>query len=470
MVQSEGRQAEQSRSHGRGLLLAVVLLSLVGLGASAYLSILHWQVHNLAGHESFCAVSEAVNCDTVAMSRFSLVLGVPLSTWGILFYLVFIVLGLWGFFRREPPWPWGLLGLLNAVAVGVSIFQFTVSELVIHSFCIMCITLCAANAAAAVLCILGQRKAGLPAVGAAVAPVSALLVGNAVFLAWVPRLAFTSVFYIGFNGAVLVTVGVLGILGRVSVRKVLVRWFVDLAVLFRRPLVGGGLAAALAGVGVVVLIATPYMYPGQDDVIAYGTQDIGIGRTQEGHNWIGAEAPEVVIVEYSDYECPYCRKAHEVIRQVVRERKDWLRLVHVHVPLDHSCNPMLRKPFHRHACDCARAAICADRQNRFWVMNDALVIRRCGLDAGGLAMLAEKLGLDVRAFRACMRQQETENVLQEDLTECRNVAEECRRMGRRFGTPTFIAGDQVISGLKPREFWERLVESRRRSSEAAPSE
>jgi len=456
-------RADQSSGSGRGLLLAVVLLALVGLGASAYLSILHWQVHNLAGHESFCAVSEAVNCDTVALSRFSMIFGVPLSTWGILFYLVFIVLGLWGFFRREPPWPWGLLGLLNAVSVGVSVFQFQISELVIHSICIMCITICAANAAAAVLCVLGQRKVGLPATGALMPPVGALLLGNAVFLAWFHRLAFGSAFFVWFNSIVLVAVIVLGVLGRRGILKVLVRWFADLAVLFKRPLVGGGLSAALVCVGVALLIATPHIYPSQDEVIAYGTQDIGIGRTEEGHNWIGAEAPEVVIVEYSDYECPYCRKAHEIVRQVVRERKDWLRLVHVHVPLDHSCNPMLRRPFHRHACDCARAAICADRQNRFWVMNDALFVRRCGLDAGGLAMLAEKLGLDVPAFRECMRQQETEDVLQEDLAECRDVAEECRKMGRRFGTPTFVVGDQVISGLKKREFWVRLVESCRQS-------
>jgi uncharacterized membrane protein/predicted DsbA family dithiol-disulfide isomerase len=457
------KHAQQPSGLGRGLLLAVVLLALVGLGASIYLSILHWQVHNLAGHESFCAVSEAVNCDTVALSRFSLILGVPLSTWGTLFYLVFVILGLWGFFRREPPWPWGLLGLLNTVAVGVSVFQFLISELVIHSICIMCITICAANVATAVLCVFGQRRAGLSAIEALVAPMGALLLGNAVFLAWFHRLAFGSVFFVWFNSIVLVALIVLGILGRGSILKVPVQWFADLAVLFKRPLVGGGLSAVLVGVGVALLIATPYMYPRQDDVIAYGTQDIGIGRTEEGHNWIGAEAPEVVIVEYSDYECPYCRKAHEVIRQVVRERKDWLRLVHVHVPLDHSCNPMLRKPFHRHACDCARAAICADRQNRFWVMNDALFIRRCGLDAGGLAMLAEKLGLDVRAFRACMQEQETEDMLQDDLAECRDVAEECRRMGRRFGTPTFIVGDQVISGLKKREFWVRLVESCRSS-------
>jgi hypothetical protein len=69
-----------------------------------------------------------------------------------------------------------------------------------------------------------------------------------------------------------------------------------------------------------------------------------------------------------------------------------------------------------------------------------------------------------------MKQQETEDILQEDLAECRDVADECRRMGRRFGTPTFIVGNEVISGLKKREFWGRLVERQKRLSEPAPSE
>jgi uncharacterized membrane protein/predicted DsbA family dithiol-disulfide isomerase len=465
------KRTDQPSVSGRGLLLAVVLVALVGLGASIYLSVLHWQVHNLTGHESFCAVSEEVNCETVAMSRFSTIIGVPVSTWGILFYLVFIVLALWGFFRREPGWPWSLLGLLNATAVGLSTFQFLISEFVIHSFCIMCIALCAVNATSAVLCVLGQRKSGLPVFSAAGFPLLTLTAGFGVFAAWFPRLSFGSVLWIVLGCLVIMGTVALFAAGKIGgLKKVVSSWVGDLAFVFKRPLVGGGLGFLLVGVAVALLIVTPKMYPELDDEIAFGIQDIGIGRTEEGHNWIGAEQPEVVIVEYSDYECPFCRKAHEILRQIVRERKDWLRLVHVHVPLDHSCNPMLRKPFHKHACDCARAAICADRQNRFWVMNDALFVRRCGMGAGGLTMLAEKLGLNIREFRECMKRQETEDVLQEDLAECRDVAEECRRMGRRFGTPTFIMGDKVISGLKKREFWVRLVEGQRRSSEPAPAE
>jgi predicted DsbA family dithiol-disulfide isomerase len=236
----------------------------------------------------------------------------------------------------------------------------------------------------------------------------------------------------------------------------------DLAQYLRPPLVGAGLVVVAAGVVVAVLLVTPTLYPAPARHIAGGVEEIATGRTGHGHNWIGAEKPELVITEYSDYECPFCRKAHEVVRKLVRERKDWLRLVHVHVPLDHSCNPMLKKPFHRHACDCARAAICADRQDYFWEMNDALFIRRGGLDAGGLTVLAGRLGLDEGAFRTCMKDLETEKVLQHDIQECREVAKECRKMGRGFGTPTFTVEGQVVVGAKKRAFWVRLTDRLRR--------
>jgi protein-disulfide isomerase len=222
------------------------------------------------------------------------------------------------------------------------------------------------------------------------------------------------------------------------------------------------LAAVSAGLVAAVLTVTPRLYLERESEIAGGITGMAVGRTAEGHNWIGAERPEVVIVEYSDYECPHCRLAHQVVREVVRERQDWLRLVHVHMPLDHTCNPALGgRPFHRYSCACARAAICADRQDRFWEVNDALFIRRGGLDAGGLTILAASMGLDAEAFRACMKSAETEGRLRADLGLC-------RRLGLKPATPTFSLEGMVIVGSKKKEWWAAAVDKMRaRKNQAA---
>ncbi|HSA23548.1 MAG TPA: vitamin K epoxide reductase family protein, partial [Myxococcota bacterium] len=113
--------------------LVLMALCLVGLGAAVYLAVLHWQVHNQPGHVSFCALSEHVNCDTAAMSSYSRVAGVPVATWGILFYGLLLVLLGWGLLARRPPWPWGILSALNAASVGVSAFLGLVSHAIIQS-------------------------------------------------------------------------------------------------------------------------------------------------------------------------------------------------------------------------------------------------------------------------------------------------------------------------------------------------
>jgi protein-disulfide isomerase/uncharacterized membrane protein len=447
---------------GRGWLLAATLVALVGLGAAGYLSQLHWALHNVPGHVSFCAISEGVNCDTVSISQYSVVLGVPVSTWGIVYYLVFLGLGVWGFFARRPPFPWGLLAAMSIGSVGVSVFLFLVSHLLIRAFCIMCLTLYAVNLVSALLCVFGMRKVGIsPATTSAWIGLAASL-GTLVY----------SLFFPDPNRAFLVVVGVALLLGAVALaiagkRTGQIMFFKrigqSVAAAFHPVWAGGAIALLTLAAVVTLPLVTPLFYPRAGDTIAGGLDDIATGRTQEGHNWIGAEHPDLVITEYSDYECPFCRRAHEEIRKLIRERKGWLRLVHVHVPLDHTCNKALRKPFHRHACDCARAAICADRQNRFWEMNDALFLRRGGLDAGGLAMLAQNMGLDTKAFRVCMDEDETEEKLQEDLNECRAVAKECRAIGKRFGTPTFTVGNRVVVGAKPMAFWVQLTDEMRKS-------
>ncbi|HUU03613.1 MAG TPA: vitamin K epoxide reductase family protein [Myxococcota bacterium] len=414
----ESRADTGEKADGREWLFALLALNFVGLGVAVYLSVLHWQVYNVPGHVSFCAISEGMNCDTVALSRYSVALGVPVSTWGIMFYLLLITLGVWGIRAGRKPFPWGIVTMLCAGAMGTTVFLFLVAQFLIRALCIMCLTLYVVNLANAAVCVMGLRRQGLPAGGA--------------------------------------------------VNLVLKALASDLRLVFERRAGGIALAALAVCVAAAAIMVTPFMYPHEADTIAGGLEDIEHGRTPEGHEWIGAARPDVVITEYSDYECPFCHRAHMTVRQVVRERKDWLRLVHVQVPLDDKCNPMIKRPFHRNACDCARAAICAAGQDGFWPMNDALFLRRCGLDAGGLVVLARKLGLDADAFRVCMKDPRSLRLLQADLSECRSVAKECREMGRRFGTPTFTVGDKVVVGAKKKEFWVDMVERRRITSRKSP--
>lgn len=151
-----------------------------------------------------------------------------------------------------------------------------------------------------------------------------------------------------------------------------------------------------------------------------------------------ASAGPTVVVEFSDYECPFCAKAHDELRALLGTRPD-VTLVKRHFPLDSSCNPIMKRPMHPNACALARAAICAEREGRLTEMDDALFhnqkLRR------PVEELAAGIGLDVAEFRACLIDPETTRRLSSDIAT-----------GLQIGlkaTPTYVVNGVQYTGSLP---------------------
>jgi protein-disulfide isomerase len=155
----------------------------------------------------------------------------------------------------------------------------------------------------------------------------------------------------------------------------------------------------------------------------------------------GTSAPgAAVVVEYSDYQCPMCARAHEETRAFLAGRPD-VTLMRRHFPLDDSCNPVMKKPKHPSACALARAAICAEAQGRLTEMDDALFANQ---ERGEPAeAIAARLGLDLGRFRACLASPETERRLAADIAAA-------LRDGVR-ATPTYVVGGTAVAGRVPVE-------------------
>jgi protein-disulfide isomerase len=101
-----------------------------------------------------------------------------------------------------------------------------------------------------------------------------------------------------------------------------------------------------------------------------------------------ATAP-VTLVEYGDFECPYCAAAHVIVKKVQEIMEDQLRFVFRHFPLTQ---------IHPHAEPAAEASEAAGAQGRFWEMHDVLYENQPRLDSPHLVLFAEGLGLDVARF------------------------------------------------------------------------
>ncbi len=146
-----------------------------------------------------------------------------------------------------------------------------------------------------------------------------------------------------------------------------------------------------------------------------------------------ADAP-VTMVEFTDYECPFCRQFHnasfdELKRKYVDTGK--MRYVSRDYPL----------PFHPRALPAAKVARCAGEQGRFWEMRHALITN--ALDTETMVNLAKGLKLDQKALQACIADQRVDKALQDDIADA-------DAMGVS-GTPTFVLGrsnGDSVEGLR----------------------
>lgn len=143
----------------------------------------------------------------------------------------------------------------------------------------------------------------------------------------------------------------------------------------------------------------------------------------EGAPTRGAPMAPVTIVEFSDFECPYCGQAHPVLKRLLREHEGQVRLVFKHYPLS----------AHHNALPAARATVAAGNQGKFWEMHDMLFEHQDALAEEDLEAYAEELGLDLERFRADMRSEETQRVIERDRAQGRELGVS--------GTPTiFVNG------------------------------
>jgi protein-disulfide isomerase len=161
--------------------------------------------------------------------------------------------------------------------------------------------------------------------------------------------------------------------------------------------------------------------------------------TADDHVQGPADAP-VTVVEYGDYECPYCRGAFRDVQEMLDEYRGRIRFVFRNFPI-----PQL----HPHAVQAAEAAEAASAQGKFWPMYELLLQPRARLDSDSLASYAEVLGLDLARFAEDLAEQRYAGRIESDVQE-----------GLRNGvnaTPKFYVNGQRVDGKVPLEHLEELV-------------
>ncbi len=208
------------------------------------------------------------------------------------------------------------------------------------------------------------------------------------------------------------------------------------------PVVAVGLVVLVAAAGLIFWLGTRQPAPAS---IAVRQPVVGVDITPEGFPLKGSLNAPVTMVEFSDFQCPYCRQFATQTLPLIEQkyiRTGLVRLIYRDFAV--------QGPESQWA---AEAAYCAQEQGAFWPYHDLLFARQQGHNQGiftkeNLKLFAAELGLEPRLFAQCLDSGRYAAMVQA-------ATQEGRSLGLR-GTPTFFINGRKVEGALPFERWDEL--------------
>jgi protein-disulfide isomerase len=163
-------------------------------------------------------------------------------------------------------------------------------------------------------------------------------------------------------------------------------------------------------------------------------------KVEEGGSPATRASAPVTIIEFSDYQCPFCSRAEGTMKQLKDTYGDKLRVVFRDYPL----------PFHRNAQKAAEAAGCANEQGKFWEMHEKLFANQGGLEIDNLKKYAGELTLDQKKFDECLDSGKRADQIRKDTQDGQNVGV--------TGTPAFFVNGRFVNGARPFDDFAKLID------------
>jgi protein-disulfide isomerase/uncharacterized membrane protein len=365
--------------------IGVLLASLMGLGISVYLGL----QHNAAAGASMCNISSTINCDFVNRSEYSELFGYPIAFLGSSFYAGLAYLS---FAALSAPQEHRLGGKLTIVvaagSVLYSLYLAYISKFVVGAWCLFCIGMYGVNLILLLAGWLWDRQVllsveaetdDLPPIGGYT---EALLGKDDSSLGAILPIFMGVLFLggLGFSGGEADTT--------TSEEISEDAWYL------------------VKPEGVLELDGTEPVYGNPD--------------------------ARYTVVEFADFECPYCGMVAPELKKVIDENPE-VKMLFKHYPISSICNEYIPREGHTNACGAAVAADCAGEQGQFWPFNAIAFKNQKYLSDGDRLFLAEQIGLDMASFKSCVAKDSILNGVKADIAAADKVG--------LHGTPTiYIRG------------------------------
>ena len=378
--------------------LAINILSAIGLILSIELCVVFINANFIENATpSICAINSSFDCDKVAKSPFSQFLGVPLSLWGVILYLFFLIMNnveklqtkrFLGFLQVFKN-PYSYMHCIGIFAFICSMFLALISELLIHSICIFCLVTYFINLIIAL--VAKQWGAGF-----------LFEIKNSFkdFFAAMKQTKYAIAFII---------------------------------------------VVYLATNALIYLNDTKILTPNVWYQSKYAKKE---ARREVDGNILGNKNASLVIHEYIDFNCGGCFFANLYLHRIANEFEN-VRVVQHSLPLEQECNHNMKFEGHKGSCLKSRYALAAAKQNKYWIMSTLLFFEKEMNSEDNILKVAKKRHFDLKKLREDANSEEIKEELKQSILEAdaKNIKV----------TPTIFIGMKKLEGVGPYQELEKIV-------------
>lgn len=330
--------------------------------ANGYLFTQKWAAEDAV---SLCSANEVINCAAVNDSVYSEAFGIPITLFGLAFYVALAVAA--AFKRESTPHLYTVTIAFMIPSLLYSVFLAYISK-TIGAFCMFCISIYVANIWLLIAALWGQRSD----LDEEPFNAAAALTGRAM-------MAVASIFVVGTIAGYSVWQG--------------------------KQNSG---AAAVVAQAVQSQQAIP-----QDALSTMYSRALGPVELDDTEPVLGDPKAKYMVVEFADFGCGHCARAAPDLKALVESNPD-IQLRFRAFALSAECNPALSGEGRSEPCQAAMAAECAHQQGKFWEFTSKVFKNQRFLDPGSLAFQAEDSGMDMATYEQCLANPETLSGIEAD--------------------------------------------------------
>ncbi len=334
-IQSKQTAKDSSGQPSKKTLQVVQLvLTVLGIALSVYLLVQHTRLKSgIQEGQSFCSFGKYADCDAVNASDFAEVGGIPIASFGAVFFFLL-------FMGAVLSWPKGpsferwqrYIAWLCVVGLVIDLFLFGVQTFELHTYCLLCLTSYLVTIGVFIIAgFMLNRGAGF----------------KKLYLAALLRpLASNAKISSGASAVLIIS------------------------------MVAFGWAIAMLPANIRLKSESYKVVNDAVEQFFVKWRDLPIKKipVKPGDGTFGNSASKVQIVEFSDFQCPFCKRTAFTMHTLLNSLGNRVFFVFKNYPLDNACNPKVTYQMHLYACKLAKLAYCSAQKGKFWNFHDAVFL------------------------------------------------------------------------------------------------